>query len=162
MKTLLALVLAVVAHGALAQSVELHVMHDGTRPAVDNEQVVAALVGLVESASVDSTSYVRPAERWEKTLGARVFIHALFDAPREISLRMQNDVEPLRPSAVSEIVVMFPAGKWPSHIFVKTGDEVRSVTKYSPCALERVVKAAKLESIVRVELVQDYCRREAA
>ncbi|MET0535960.1 MAG: hypothetical protein ABW171_17220 [Steroidobacter sp.] len=158
------LVFAVMAHGAMAQSAidqstELHVMHDGARPAVNDEQVITELIALVESSSVDSTSYVQPADRWDKALGSRIFIHALFDGPREMSLRLQNDIEPRTPSAVREVVVVFPAGKWPSHIFVKTNNEVRAVTKYSPCALESLVRAAKLDSAVRIESLRGYCQR---
>lgn len=75
-----------------------------------------------------------------------LFIHALFARPQPIGV--------WNLFSVREIVIVFPEA---SHIFLKTGDGVRSVAKYSPCALEKVITAAKLDTVVKVEDLRSYC-----
>lgn len=154
MKALLGLVLFVIAHGAAAQSVELHVMLNGSRQDVKDSEVVAALTEMVESSSVDSTKYVHPAEQWGEALAAPIFIHALFDRPRRMKVWKESDTAEASPSAVREIVIVFPGAP---HILLKTDEGVRSVAKYSPCALEKVITAAKLDKVVEVEYLRSYC-----
>jgi hypothetical protein len=157
MKLLLALILSVVAHGAWAQSVELHVMLNGSRLDVNEEEVVAALTAMVESASVDTTRLVHPAGQWDDALAAPIFIHALFDRPRQMRVRREGDGGVVGLSAVREIVVVMP-NAW--QIFLKTSDGVRSVAKYSPCSLERVLTTAKLDTISsNVEYLRKHCGR---
>ena len=156
MKALLGLMLSVIAHGALAQSVELHVMLNGSQQAANDDEVIAALTAMVESSTVDTTSFVRPAEQWDEALAAPTFIHALFDRPRPMKVWKESDTTEASPSAVREIVIVFPGAL---QIFLKTSDGVRSVAKYSPCALERVITVAKLETLAKVEYPRSYCGR---
>jgi len=154
MKALLAFILCVIAHGALAQSVDLRVMLNGSRQQVDDSEVVAALTEMVESSSVDSTRYVRPAEQWGESLAAPIFIHAVFDRPRRMKVWKESDTAEASQSAVREIVIVFPGAP---HILLKTDEGVRSVAKYSPCALEKVLTAAKLDKVTNVAYLRSYC-----
>ena len=156
MKALLGLVLSVIAHGALAQSDELHVTINGSQQAVTDEEVIAALTAMVESSTVDTTRFVRPAEQWDEALAAPTFIHALFDRPRPVKVWKDGENNEASLSAVREIVIVFPGAH---QIFLKTNDSVRSVAKYSPCALEKVITAAKLDAVTNVEQLRNYCGR---
>jgi len=156
MKALMGLILSVIAHGAVAQAVELHVMVNGAQQAVKNDEVVAALTAIVESSTVDTTEYVRPAEHWDEALSTPVFVHALFSQPRAMKVWKASDTTERTLSDVHEIVIVFPGAQ---QIFVKTRDGVRSIAKYSPCALQKVVTTAGLEAIARADYLRQYCKQ---
>lgn len=156
MKALLGLILFVTSYGALAQSAELHVMLDGTQQQVKEDEVIAALTAMVESSTVDTTQFVRPAGQWDQALAAPIFIHALFGRPRQMKVWKESDTDEASLSAVREIVIVFPGAL---QILLKTNDRVRSVAKYSPCALEKVITTAKLDSVTQVEHLRNYCRQ---
>lgn len=156
MKALVGLILSVIAHAALAQSVELHVMINGVQQPVKSDEVVAALTAIVESSTVDTTEYVRPAEHWDEALSTPVFVHALFSQPRQMQVRRHNDLTVTTPTAVSEIVIVFPGAL---QIFLKTDDGVRSLAKYSPCALEKVITTARLETVAKADYLRQYCKQ---
>jgi hypothetical protein len=159
MRTLIGLVFTIVAKGALAQSVELHVMQGGAQQAVNDEHVAEQLAAFVESATVDSTGYARPAERWHEALASPIFIHALFNPLREMEIWKRGDENSRGRAQVQEIVVVFSGDNGAGHILVKTPQGFRSITKYSPCAHERLITAAKLDSVLRVNYLREYCQR---
>jgi hypothetical protein len=159
MKPLLGLILSVFAYGAWAQSVELHVMLNGSQQAVNDAEVVTALTAMVESATVDTTKYVRPAEQWDEALAAPIFVHALFPRPRSMKVWKEGDTTAASPSGVHEIVIVFPGAP---QILVKTEDGVRSVAKYSPCALEKVITVARLDTVTNAQslrYLREHCNR---
>jgi hypothetical protein len=66
-----------------------------------------------------------------------------------------TDTTEASPSDVREIVIVFPDAQ---QIFLKTSEGVRSVAKYSPCAFEKVIAAAKLDA-ARGEYLRDDCKQ---
>ena len=156
MQALMGLILLAIAHGALAQAAELHVIMNGAQQAVNDNEVIAALTAMVESSTVDTTLFVRPADQWKEALAAPILVHASFSRPRQMKVWKASDTTEASTSAVREIVIVFPGAK---QILLKTSDGVRSVAKYSPCALEKVITAAKLDDVTRGEYLRDYCKQ---
>ncbi len=149
-------VLAALALSA-AGAVEVQAVRDG-RPVElpDREALAQALVALVESSSVNSTDYVRPAAGWPKALAAPSRVWARFAAPREVRV-MDAKNRDWRRRAVHEILLVLPADGWPDHVLLKVDGGVVSVTKYSPCALLHVVDAAAWPVFSRYDVVREGC-----
>ena len=161
MKLLAGLILSVIAHCALAQSVELHVMLNGSQREVDEDEVMAALTAVVESSTVDVTRYIRPAEGWDEALAGPGFIHALFSRPRQMKVWRESDTSEPSLAAVREIVIVLPGLP---HILLKTDDGVHAITKYSPCSQEKLITAARLDKVIKAEYLEHlrkYCQSEA-
>ena len=158
-KTLIGLVFTLFVQAALAQSVELHVRQGGSQQTVDDEHVAAQLTAFVESATVDSTGYLRPDQRWQQALASPVSIHAVFDPPREMRVWSPRDKDAAGLATVREIVVVLSGNDGAGHILVRTPNEFRSVTKYAPCAMEKLITAARLDTVLGLNTLREYCRQ---
>ena len=66
---------------------------------------------LLQSCSVDSTSYAASALGWEAALAAESLVHVQFPIPQQLELAETS-------LAVNEILVPLPSGRWPAHLFV--------------------------------------------
>lgn len=113
---------------------ELTVVRNHERLKVSNPRaLVEKLISLLESCSVNSTSYARTQALWDGTLAAPSFIHVRFTVPRELRIMAAagRDDDSL---GVRQILLALPSGKLPDHVLVKTGAGTLAFTKYSPRA----------------------------
>ena len=115
------------------------------------ERVAASLVALVESCSVNSTAYAVSDDTWARALDSESFVHVIFSDPRRIRLKGSNSQE-REGQIVQEVLLPLPVGREPPHIYVKTGKETLSVTKYDPYALRELA----LEEDLRLRNVPPY------
>ena len=115
---------------------ELTVVRNHQRLKVSNPRaLVEKLISLLESCSVNSTSYARPQALWDGTLAAPSFIHVRFTLPQDLRamIAASRDDDSL---GVRQILLALPSGKLPDHVLVKTGAGTFAFTKYAPRAWE--------------------------
>jgi hypothetical protein len=128
-----ALALLLYAVAGLAAESEVRVVRLGTQLAPGaNSDVVAKVIRLVATCSVDSTSYAASPSAWDSALASRSLVHVRFQAPRRLDLR---DTQ----LAVDEILIPLPDDHWPAHFFVRAGSAIHAFTKYRPEALKDLV-----------------------
>ena len=113
--------------------------------------IATNVIKLLQSCSVCSTAYAVKAETWRDFEHSDSFVHVRFSAPRKLSVEV-SDNQGLAERAIEEILVPLPEGKWPTHIFAKSGTNVLSFTKYDPVALKRVA----LEPCLHLSSVEPY------
>jgi hypothetical protein len=113
--------------------------------------IATNVIKLLQSCSVCSTAYAVKAETWRDFEHSDSFVHVRFSAPRKLSVEV-SDNQGLAERAIEEILVPLPEGKWPAHIFAKSGTNVLSFTKYDPIALKRVA----LEPCLHLSSVEPY------
>jgi hypothetical protein len=95
------------------------------------------VIRLLQSCSVYSTACAVKADAWRDIEHSDSFVHVMFSESRKLSVEA-SDNQGLAERAIEEILVPLPEGKWPAHIFAKSGTNVLSFTKYDPVALKRV------------------------
>jgi len=122
-----------------AADVDIHAVRDNRTVAIGNSvSSVEKLIVLVQSCSVDSTPYVVSSTTWAQTAASGSFIHAVFSEARLVQLP-SRDNRGREQRHVHEILLPLPEGRWPDHIFVRSGGDTLSVTKYDPLALRDLV-----------------------
>ncbi len=135
-----------------AADVHLRVVRNGKNIAAPlSAEFVANIIALLGSCSVHSTAYAVKAGTWQEILRADSFVHLVFSAPTKIRVKGANN-KTWEETAIQEILVPLPEGKWPEHVFAKSGTVVQSFTKYDPLALKRVVA----EPALALSSVQPY------
>jgi len=112
---------------------------------------VTDVITLLHYCSIYSTSYAVKADTWDETLRSDSFVHVTFSAPRKVSVEA-SDNHGREERAIDEILVPLPAGKWPAHIFAKSGTNVLSFAKYDP----RDLKSVALEPALQLSSVAPY------
>jgi hypothetical protein len=123
---------------------DVRVVREGTPLIVSNpERVADLLVAVVESSSVNSTKYVRPKSRWNTATSAPALVHVKFPGGRVLRV-MDADSRDWRPTLVEELMIVVPSDAWPDHVMLKTAKGIVSVTKYAPCPLAQLTRAADL------------------
>ncbi len=154
-----AIAVVTIASRSFAGDLDAIVRRHGVTVSVPHPDKVAdALVALVESSSVNSSAYVRPARRWKTALRASSLVRVRFNQLRVMQL-MSSDNKGWRPAGVQEIVLVVPKEGWPDHVLLKSSDRLVSVTKYSPCALAHVVTEAglRLSDVPRYKKLLEAC-----
>jgi hypothetical protein len=106
---------------------------------------VTNIIELLRRSSVDSTAYAVKAETWQETLRSDSFVHVTFSLSRKLNVGREE-------RTIDEILVPLPEGKWPAHIFAKSGTNVLAFTKYDARDLKRVA----LEPALELSLVPPY------
>ena len=140
-------VLLVASPAARATRPDVRVMRDGAPLTVSNpERVADLLVAVVESASVNSTKYVLPQSRWSAAASAPALVHVTFRNGRVLRV-MDADSRDWRPMLVEELLIVVPSDAWPDHVMLKNAKGIVSVTKYAPCPLAQLTRAADLASL---------------
>jgi hypothetical protein len=84
------------------------------------------IVRLLESCSVDSTTFEDQPAAWTSIPRGGSYVRVQWPEPREIRM---GDGKSLR---VDEILVALPEGASPRHLHVRSGQQLRSFTKYRP------------------------------
>ena len=136
-----AMLLVVAADGSAPpeRTLAAEATRDGAPARIESPEAFAqAVVELVGSASVNSTAWVHPADRWARDLQAPSRIHVTFTPPREVQV-MDGRNHAWTRRRVDEILVVVPADAWPDHVLLRTEGALEAVTKYAPCPLLRVV-----------------------
>jgi hypothetical protein len=137
MKTFVALLLCSIVLTAEADD-QIQIVRHGTNVTERPSAAFATnVIKLLQSCSVYSTAYAGKAETWRDLEHSDSFVHVTFFAPRKLSVEA-SDNQGLAERAIREILVPLPEGKWPAHIFAKSGKNVLSFTKYDPIALKIV------------------------
>ena len=101
------------------------------------ERVAAKLIAIAESCSVDSTTYAVSGDTWTRILGSDSFVHVVFANPRRIRIYDRN-AQGREERVIREVLFPLPLDSDPPHIYLKTGKEIVSVTKYDPYALREL------------------------
>lgn len=128
-----------------AADIEVRAIRHGRSVVVtDGERLAAKLVALVESCSVNSTAYAVSRETWVQIAASDSFVHVAFSEPRSARLMSSNNrIREQRP--IRAILLPLPEGRWPPHIFVRSGDDILSFTKDDPLVLREVVVEQELD-----------------
>jgi hypothetical protein len=135
-----------------AADVDVRVMrHRKNIDVGQSAEMVTNIIALLRSCSVHSTAYAVKADTWTETLRTDSFVHVVFGAPTKIRVKGSNN-QTWEETATEEILVPLPEGKWPGHVYTKTGAAVLSFTKYDPLALKRIAA----EPAVGLLSVQPY------
>ncbi len=120
------------------------VRHKKDIAAPTNAIFLTNIITLLRQCSDDSTTDAVKSEIWSEQLRADSFVHVTFSTPRTLRV-VAPDNQGWADRAIDEILVPLPEGKWPAHIFAKSGSNVLAYTKYSPSALKNVVLEPALE-----------------
>jgi len=102
------------------------------------ERVAAKLIAIAESCSVNSTAYAVSGNAWTRILASDSFVHVVFSNPRRIWLKDRN-AQGREERMIREILFPLPMDSDPRHIYLKSGKEIVSATKYDPHALGELV-----------------------
>ena len=117
----------------------------------NRERLAEKLVALVESCSVNSTAYGVSDETWAKIAASDSFVRVVFSEPRRARL-MSGDNQIREQRMIREILLPLPEGRWPAHIFVRSGKDTLSFTKDDP----RVLRELILERELQLLTVEPY------
>jgi hypothetical protein len=129
----------------LAAQPEVHVVRNGQATTVSRpEHLVAKLSALAESSSVSSTAYAAALATWKQLLASESHVRVLFPEPRILSLKLHNG-QAQQPLRIHGLLLPLPTGQWPAHVFVNTGTNLISLTKFSPLALKELVQEPDLQ-----------------
>jgi hypothetical protein len=128
-----------------AADIELRAVRHGRDVVVtDSWRLAGKLVALVEACSVNSTAQAVSSDTWGQVAASDSFVHVVFAEPRSARVASERG-EPRVQRPIREILLPLPEGKWPAHVFVRSGNDVLSFTKYDPIALREVVLEKQLE-----------------
>ena len=92
---------------------------------------------------MNSTKFVSPKLRWEAAATAPALVHVKFPGGRVLRV-MDAGNRDWHPTRIEELLIVVPSDAWPDHVMLKTAKEIISVTKYAPCPLVRLTRAADL------------------
>lgn len=107
------------------------------------ERVAAKLIAIAESCSVDSTTYAVLGDTWTRIMSSDSFVHVIFVKPRRIRLYDRN-AQRREERMIREVLFPLPLDSDPPHIYLKTGKEIVSATKYDPYALRELASEQDL------------------
>ena len=123
---------------ASAADVEVRAVRDKQNVVITHpERVATKLIAIAESCSVDSTTYAVSSNTWTGVLRSDSFVHVVFANPRRIRLYDRN-VRAREERMVREVLFPLPLDRDPPHVYLKTGKEIVSLTKYDPYALREL------------------------
>jgi len=123
---------------ATAASFTVRIQRHGTNVTTSPaEDFATNVLRLFRTCSVDSTSYGARPNPWEKLLASESFVDLKLAEP--VAFRVTGL------SRMDELLVPLPSGKFPSHLFARSGTNVFAVTKYDPLALGRLASEPALQ-----------------
>jgi hypothetical protein len=126
MKWWFPLVLGVAAAVAGAAG-RVEAVRDGVAlPAAEVQVLEPLIVRLLESCHVDSTTFASQPLAWTEIPKSGWYIRVRWPQALEIQTHGAGTVR------VDEILIALPKGAPPGHLQVKSGDQLRSFTKYAP------------------------------
>jgi hypothetical protein len=132
--------LVFIASAAFAQGVQVRAVRDKQPVAIAQpERVAAKVVALVESCTVNSTSYAVADDTWLRVQGSGSFVHLVFPEPRDVRLKGAGN-QPAEKRPVHEVLLPLPPHTEPPHVYVRAGRETISCTKYDPRALRELAQ----------------------
>jgi len=135
-----------------AADIELRAVRHGRDVVVtDSWRLAGKLVALVEACAVNSTAQAASSDAWALIAASDSFVHVVFSEPRRARVASERGA-PRVQRPIREILLPLPEGRWPAHVFVRSGNEVLSFTKYDPAALREVA----LEKQLELETVEPY------
>ena len=121
-----------------ATDIEVRVIRLGTEIPESNSGLVARTVALMQSCSVNSTSYAASQSAWRNALKAASLVHLRFRVPRDVTIDGQVH-------RIDEILVPLPQGLWPDHLFARSGEALISCAFYDPRTFRDLVWGAPFE-----------------
>jgi hypothetical protein len=137
---------------ASAAEVQVQVVrHNRDVAAPTNATFLTNVIALLRRCSVESTVYAVKAGTWSEMLHSDSFVHVTFSTARKLRL-MASDNQGWAVRAIDEILVPLPEGKWPAHIFARSGTNVFGYTKYDM----RDLKSVALEPALQLSSVSPY------
>jgi len=107
------------------------------------ERVAAKLLALAESCSVNSTAYAVAADSWATAMASGSFVQLSFQSPVTLLLAGTNG-QAREARQVQSLLLPLPIGHWPEHLFVQSGGNTISLTKFNPGALKDLVLEPEL------------------
>jgi hypothetical protein len=132
------------AGGTPTSRVEVTVVREHSKLALAaHDRLAQKVVRLLESCSVNSTTYAHPEALWERGRASPNFVHLRFAKSRELQV-MSVGNQGFEARAVDEILLPLPRGAWPDHVVVKAQGGTFSFTKYTPQALGALVSEPAL------------------
>jgi hypothetical protein len=144
MKTLLVSIWLAAIGIAAGADFDVRIQSHGTnvtqRPASD---FATNVLKLFRSCSIDSTAYAA-TNAWETLLARDSFIHVRLSIP--VTFRETGETK------MNEVFVPLPSGKFPAHLFARSGTNVFALTKFDPVALGRVAR----EPALGISAVEPY------
>jgi hypothetical protein len=130
---------------AQAGEMEIRIRRHGTNVTAQPSMVFATnVMRLVQSSSVDSTSYAVKKDIWETLLRSDSFVYLKPPAPARIPA--------VGEMLMDELLVPLPEGKFPAHLFSRSGTNVFACAKFSPVAFGKVA----LEPALGLGSVEPY------
>ena len=151
MKLLIILLLCSVGVAGAADVQVRVVRHRKDIAAPQSAAFVPNVIALLHWCSVDSTAYAMKTDTWQQMLRSDSFVHVTFSPARKLNVEASDD-HGRGERAIAEILVPLPEGKWPAHIFAKSGTNVLAYTKYDP----RDLKSVALDPALELSSVAPY------
>jgi len=136
---------------AMADDLQVRAVRGGHAVPIARESDMAAnVVALLESCTVNSTQTMGE-KTWEQQLASDSYVHVIFPKPRELHLKSEDN-QTRQATAVKEILLPLPEGKWPSHVYARTEKQALSFTKYSGVPLKDII----MDGDLRISSVPPY------
>lgn len=137
---------------ASAQDIQVRAVRDKQAIRVAQpERVAAKLVAIVESSTLNSTAYAVADDTWNRVQGSASYVHVVFPGPRNVRVKGGGN-QPAEERMVREMLLPLPPGTAPPHVYVRSGKETISLTKYDPRALRELA----LEEELRLKDLPPY------
>src|SRR2546428_3207372 len=135
-----------------AADAELRAVRDNQEVAVsDSARLVAKLVALLESCSVNFTAKAVTSGTWSEVLASPSFVHVAFSDPRPVEVK-SSDNQTRERRTIRELLLPLPEGKWPRHVLVRSETDTLSFTKCEP----RILRQIALEQDLRLLKTEPY------
>lgn len=129
---------------AWAQVPQVRAVRHGQEVAISRSDTLTAnVVAMLESCTVNSTANAVTPSTWAQQLAGDSFVLIRFARPREVYVKAADN-ETRETRAVSEILLPLPEGRWPQHVYARTGTETLSFTRYSAVPLKDIVMDGEL------------------
>jgi antitoxin (DNA-binding transcriptional repressor) of toxin-antitoxin stability system len=123
---------------------EVRAVRHGEEVVISHRDTLTAnVVAMLESCTVNSTANAVAEGTWAQQLTGDSFVLIRFSRPREVYVKAADN-ESRGTRAVSEILLPLPEGKWPQHLYARTGTEVLSFARYSAVPLKDIVMDGEL------------------
>jgi hypothetical protein len=133
-----ALLLALYAAGGITAEIEVRVVRFGEEVPAAHTDVASRTLELLNSCTIESTSYAAHPSAWAAALKAESLVHLTFTSSQEMHFEGKA-------RRIDEVLVPMPKDQWPSHILVRSGKAYLAFTFYDPRAFRDLVWGAPFE-----------------
>src|SRR5262245_7621542 len=104
---------ACAAASASAADIELRAVRHGRDVVVsDGDRLVANLIALADSCSVNSTAWAVSGDPWTRIEASDSFVRVVFSKPRRIRL-MNRTQQGREQQSIRALLLPLPEGRWP-------------------------------------------------